>query len=176
MAIIFQPLQEPHFPLLLKWLETPHVKACWDQDVEWTPERVREKFGSYVQEYKLEKDAVKKPVQAYVFYIDSQPAGYIQLYKARDFSRDDNTSLSGLPDSLSALNVLIGEEEYLGKGWGSHILTQFLHEYVDPHYDACFVDPDAANIKVMRAYEKTVFKKIRTVKNETVSWMVREKK
>jgi len=33
MNTTFQPLAISHFPLLLQWLETPHVKAWWDQDV-----------------------------------------------------------------------------------------------------------------------------------------------
>jgi hypothetical protein len=45
MKITFIPLQESHFPLLLKWLEAPHVKAWWDQDVHWNLELIKEKFG-----------------------------------------------------------------------------------------------------------------------------------
>jgi RimJ/RimL family protein N-acetyltransferase len=47
---------------------------------------------------------------------------------------------------------------------------------VDPHYKACFVDPDTANIKAIRTYEKAGFKKIKMVKEGTIMWMVREKK
>lgn len=55
MTITFEPLHESHFPLLLKWLETPHVKKWWpitpkldtsevgDQDVTYTMDLVREK-------------------------------------------------------------------------------------------------------------------------------------
>ena len=53
MAITFKPLNESHFPLLLKWLESPHVKKSWDQDVTYTIELVKEKYSSYVKGYKL---------------------------------------------------------------------------------------------------------------------------
>ena len=53
MNITFTSLTESHFPLLLKWLETTHVKLWWDQDVKWTPELIQEKYGSYVKGYKL---------------------------------------------------------------------------------------------------------------------------
>jgi len=49
MKITFTPLQESHFPLLLKWLETPHVKAWWDKDIHWTPELIKKRYASYVQ-------------------------------------------------------------------------------------------------------------------------------
>jgi aminoglycoside 6'-N-acetyltransferase len=32
MTITFEPLNESHFPLLLKWLETSHVKKWWPAD------------------------------------------------------------------------------------------------------------------------------------------------
>jgi aminoglycoside 6'-N-acetyltransferase len=175
MTITFQPLQETHFPLLLKWLETPHVKAWWDQDVQWTSELIKEKYGSYILEYKIEY-GLKKPLQAYIIFVGDKPVGYIQTYNAHDFPREDKTSLTELPESLAALDIFIGEEEFLGKGLGSLIMKQFLNEYVDPHYKACFVDPDTANIKAIRTYEKAGFKKIKMVKEGTIMWMVREKK
>lgn len=64
MIIIFKPLQENHFPLLLNWLETSHVKAWWDQDVKWTPELIKERFGSYVHGFKrlkLKDRGIEKP-------------------------------------------------------------------------------------------------------------------
>jgi len=174
MIITFQPLQEAHLPLLLKWLETPHVKAWWDQDVQWTPKLIKEKFGTYVQGYKVE-EGLKKPMRAYIISIDDVPIGYIQLYNAHDFPREDNILLTDLPNSLAALDIFIGEEGYVGKGLGAKIMKQFLEEYVDPSYDACFVDPDTANIKAIRAYEKAGFKKVKTIKDGAVIWMVRER-
>jgi len=49
MNIVFEPLVKSHFSLLLTWLETPHVKAWWDQDVRWTKELIAEKYGSYTK-------------------------------------------------------------------------------------------------------------------------------
>lgn len=174
MTILFKPLQDSHLPLLLKWLETPHVKVWWDKEIQWTLELIEEKFGPYVQVYKLEQ-GVRKPFQAYIIYVDEVPMGYIQLYNAHDFPRDYTCSLEELPMSLAALDFFIGEEEYLGKGLGSHILKQFLEEYVDSFYDACFVDPDTANIRVVRVYEKTMFRVIKTAKEGTVTWMLRKR-
>lgn len=57
MTITFEPLHESHFPLLLKWLEAPHVKKWWNRDVTYTMELVREKYSSYVKGYKLVEGA-----------------------------------------------------------------------------------------------------------------------
>lgn len=119
----------------------------------------------------------QKAHQAYIIYGNDDSFGYIQLYNAYDFSREGSIPLEGLQKSLATIDIFIGEEEYVGKGLGSRIMTQFLKEYVDPYYDACLVDPDTANMQAIRAYEKAGFKKIKTVKEGTVTvtGMVREK-
>jgi len=179
MTITFQPLQDSHFPLLLKWLQIPHVKAWWDQDVQWTPELIENKYGSYLKGFKrfeLQSCVIEKPIHAFLIRFDDKEIGYIQYYNAHDFPSEQGYELEGLPASLASLDVFIGEEEFLGKGLGSRIMKQFLSEYVDPYYEACFVDPDTTNIRAIRTYEKAGFKKIKTVKEGTVTWMMREKR
>ncbi|MBP6103998.1 MAG: GNAT family N-acetyltransferase [Gammaproteobacteria bacterium] len=75
MDINFIPLAESHFPLLLQWLEMPHVKQWWDQDVSYTIQKVQEKYGSYVQEYKS-IGGIHKPIRAYIICLNNQPIGY----------------------------------------------------------------------------------------------------
>jgi len=53
MIITFKPLQETHFPLLLKWLETPHVKQWWDEDVVWTLELIKENMAVTFKDSRL---------------------------------------------------------------------------------------------------------------------------
>lgn len=79
MSITFTPLTESHFPLLLKWLQTPHVKAWWDPDIQWTATLIQEKYMTYVKGYKLET-AVAKQIKAYIICVDNTPIGYIQIY------------------------------------------------------------------------------------------------
>ncbi len=173
-TITFIPLQERHLPLLLAWLEMPHVKAWWDQDVHWTIELIKDKYGSYVHGYKID-DGIKKPVQALIICADGKEIGYIQLYNAHDFAREDGIALDELSRSLAAFDIFIGDPAYVGKGYGSRIMKQFLEEFVDPAYEACFVDPDTANAQAIRAYENVGFKKVKTVKDDAITWMVRMK-
>jgi aminoglycoside 6'-N-acetyltransferase len=110
MKIIFKSLCEADFTLLLKWLEAPHVKGWWDQDIQWTPELIQEKYMDCVKGYKLEH-GITKPISAYIIYVDNIPIGYIQTYNPYDFER--STPLTGLPHSLAALDIFIGEEPFL---------------------------------------------------------------
>ena len=82
MKITFTPLAESHFPLLLKWLEAPHVKAWWpadrsfsvggDQDATYTLDLVHEKYSSYVKGYKL-VDGQQKPIQGFIIHNNQNP-------------------------------------------------------------------------------------------------------
>ena len=110
MHIIFEPLNVSHFPLMLTWLELPHVKKWWDQDVTYTMDLVREKYSSYVKGYKF-VDGQQKPIKGFIIYSDQNPVGYIQIYNAYDFPR--SKTLSGLPANLGAFDIFIGENEHI---------------------------------------------------------------
>ena len=169
MNITFSPLAFQHFPLLLKWLKAPHVKAWWDPDIKWTPELVQEKYASYVKGYKLENSEAKE-MHAYIITVSEKLIGYIQIYNAYDFPRD--IPLSDLPESLAAFDVFIGEYECLGKNIGSQAIQKFLESFCDRKYTHIFADPDCGNIAAIRAYEKAGFQKIKSV--ETCIWMLKE--
>jgi RimJ/RimL family protein N-acetyltransferase len=170
MHINFISLAESHFPLMLKWLETPHVKAWWNKEIKWTPALIEKKYTDYVKGYKLEKN-VPKPIGAYIIYAESTPIGYIQIYNAYDFAR--SKLLTGLPESLAAFDVFIGEPDYLKRGIGSRAIIQFLEKH-GAAYTHIFVDPENANLAAIRAYEKAGFKKINPTQNINETWMIRK--
>lgn len=170
MKITFAPLAESHFPLLLKWLDAPHVKAWWDQDVKWNPKLIQEKYADYARGYKLD-NGVAKAISAHVIYVDNTPIGYIQIYNAYDFAHGE--PLTGLPASLAAFDVLIGDEAYLKQGIGSGAIAQFLKEHGNS-YTHVFADPDSNNIGAIRAYEKAGFKKCTKQPGTGEVWMILE--
>lgn len=167
VKISFQELKSSHFPLMLRWLEAPHVKKWWDQDISYTMDLVQEKYGSYANGYK-KVYGVHKPIKAFIIYADDVAIGYIQIYNVHDFLR--NEIPLNLPAECGALDIFIGEEDALGKGLGSRSITQFLKLHAQ-RYSHVFVDPDAKNIAAIKAYERAGFKKIRSPLREAV-WMV----
>lgn len=169
MHITFEPLAESHFPLLLQWLETPHVKAWYDQDIKWTKELIAEKYGPYVKGYKIQDGEAKK-LQAFIICCDAKPVGYIQLYNFYEFPRD--TPLEGLPKSLAALDLFIGDPNYVGKNIGSQAMRVFMQQYSDPFFEYTFIDPDVNNIAAIKAYTKAGFEQFKV--NATDIWMLRK--
>ena len=174
MTFLFKPLQETHFPLLLKWLGTPHVKAWVDQDIRWTKALIKKKYRTYVQGYKALNN-IRKPIHAFIILLKDKEIGYIQFYNAYDFPREQGYKIEGLPQNMASIDLFIGKKDCIGKGLGPLIMTQFFKEHIDPFYEACFVDPDTKKISAIRAYEKAEFKKVKMVKDGAITWMVRRK-
>lgn len=170
MKITFVPLDESHFPLLLKWLETPHVKKWWDQDVNYTLDLVKEKYSSYIKGYKLEGE-VQKPIQAFIIYSNESPVGYIQIYNAYDFLKCK--TLSDLPSNLGAFDIFIGAEEFLGQGLGSKAILEFLKIH-GGQYSHIFVGSDSNNVAAVKCYEKAGFKKVSERSDTGEVWMLKD--
>lgn len=152
--ISFQPLRQEHLSFLHQWLNAPHVQSFWDRGTEWTESLVQGKYGTYIEGYKWIGQE-KRPIHAFIIYLDDQPMGYIQYYCATHFPREGYE----IEDpNLAALDIFIGEASLLGKGYGSYSIKQFLNDYVRKDFGACFVDPDISNVMAIRAYEKAGFR------------------
>ena len=174
MILTFTMLTASHFPLLLKWLETPHVKAWWDKDIKWTLPLIEEKYGDYTKGYKLE-NGVKKTMQAFIIWLNNEPIGYIQLYNVHDFPRDDGLSIDALPNSCAAFDWYIGEHTYTGKGIGTRALKQFIQDHIFPTYNHIFVDPETTNLAAIRSYEKAGFVTTGFHNDNKISLMLKSK-
>lgn len=170
IQITFTPLSALHFSYMLKWLETPHVKKWWDQDIIYTIDLVKEKYESYVDGYK-QIDGVNKSIHAYIINVEQEPAGYIQIYNANDFPR--SKQLTDLPKNLGCIDIFIGEEKYLGQNIGSMAIKEFLNQY-GTSYSHIFVDPDPNNITAIKSYKKAGFYEYSRHEDTNEMWMLKE--
>jgi aminoglycoside 6'-N-acetyltransferase len=175
MTITFQPLNETHFDLLLKWLQTPHVKAWWDKDVKWTKELIYKKYSCYVKGYKrlvLANKVIKKPMHAFIICADNQAIGYVQAYNVHDFPREDDYAIN-LPQGCAAIDWYLGEPSSLGKGIGTQALKLFLNTQVPQNFTHVFVDPETANKAAIKVYEKVGFRVVKMENNGELTLMLR---
>lgn len=143
----FTPLTPEHFPLLLQWLAAPHVHTWWDQEIHWTAEAVAAKY--------LPRTMPDSSVRCYIILLGDTPIGYIQYYNY--YTIPEHEQLAGLPTSLAAFDLFIGEEKYTGRGIGSAALRLFLETYSDQQYEYAFAQPERKNRAAVRAYEKAGF-------------------
>lgn len=162
MSIDFKPLTQSDFPLLLKWLETLHVKQWWDSNIKWTAELIAEKYSSYVENYKkviIDNKIVKKPIYAFIIIHNGIPIGYIQHYNIYDFIEDFSfLSVDSLPKSCASLDFYIGNINFIGKKLGHVIVMEFYRRYIFPTFNHIILTVDSKNIIAIRTYGKAGFK------------------
>lgn len=73
--------------------------------------------------------------------------------------------LNDCPDGTYGMDLFIGDANYIGKGYGSKIVAQFVGKLFKlPHVTRIIINPDINNIAVIKAYERAGFKKIKEIK------------
>ncbi len=74
-CITFRPLEPRDFPLMQRWLNTPHVLKWWD------------KPGPTLQQVEAEylpRILGQEPTDCYLFLEDEREIGYVQTYVIAD--------------------------------------------------------------------------------------------
>ncbi len=147
MTTSFRPLTASDLPLLYEWLQREHVKRWWTD---------RETYEEVVEHY-LPSIEGTDPTDLYLILMDDRPAGFIQTYRVSDYP--DYQQLVAVEDGVAGVDLLIGEEELIGRGVGSEALDRFMRDVVfsDPGIHACIADPDAENRASLRVFEKAGF-------------------
>ncbi len=173
MKITFAPLAESHFPLLLKWLEMPHIKKWWDQDVIYTMNLVQEKFGKHTHGITLSKNSNNK-TYAYIICCNKELIGYIQAYNAHDFSKENSIDLSAISASICGVDLFIGDSKFLHKGIGVQILNEFERQVLASHFDWCLIDPAKDNLGAIKAFAKAGFKVSEQFQAKSNVWMIKK--
>lgn len=153
--ITFSPLQSSQESLVLGWLDKPHVtRWFYGQGLQNTIKGVK----AFISEGPNWFDA-------WVGYCDGTPFAFLMTFDVKESDADDPECHFGKwveKDKKSiTLDLLIGEEKYLGKGLATPLIKEFLTQ-VHPDVEIVFIDPDATNKKAIHVYEKAGFKKIDT--------------
>jgi aminoglycoside 6'-N-acetyltransferase len=128
-------------PLLRRWDEQPHVVASDpNDDWQWETELGRE--IDWREQLIAERDG--------------RPIGFVEII---DPSREDGRYWSDVPANLRAIDIWIGEETDLGKGYGTTIMQLALARcFSVPSVSAVLIDPLASNVRAHRFYERLGFR------------------
>lgn len=153
--ISFKKLSVQDIPLIHKWLNTPHVHAWYEKDRENPYEVVEEEYEKYI--------TGEDKMDGYIVFIEDQAIGYIQSYKIWDYPEFGEAL--GYDKSTAAIDIFIGEKEFIGRGLGSVIIKKFLKEIVfeEKGVTVCLIDPEPENKRAIKSYEKAGFRYVRTL-------------
>jgi aminoglycoside 6'-N-acetyltransferase len=141
----FAPMTSADLPLIRRWLETPHVSEWWHDPAE---------------QFELVSGDLDHPDMAqYVVASDGRPFAYLQCYNLSDW----NTGFGAQPSGTRGLDQFIGEADMLDRGHGSAFIRVFTEHLLAKGAPRVVIDPDPANARAIRAYEKAGFSKERVV-------------
>lgn len=127
-------------PLLRHWDEQPHVIA-FNPDSNWG------------WEVEL-KDKLEGREQL-IAEIHGRPIGFIEITNP---ARDDSNYWGDVTENLRAIDIWIGEETDLGKGYGTQMMQLALSRcFREPLVTAVLVDPLANNTRARRFYKRFGF-------------------
>ncbi len=145
--IEFRPLTETDLPLLLDWLNRPHLQEWWRDEVT-SLEEAREKY--------LPRIAGSDAARPYLASCDGQPVGYIQYYDAAEGSPE------WWPDEpepgVLGIDQFLADGSRLGHGLGTTMVSEFVAFLMaDPRVTEIRVDPHPDNRRAIRCYAKVGF-------------------
>jgi aminoglycoside 6'-N-acetyltransferase len=157
IKVSFQPLTEADYPLLLRWLNEPHVSQWWGREIS-TIEHVHSKYAPRV--------AGEEPGWYYIFKVADESVGYIQCYWLKDYPEYADQLGIVIGDKTAMFDIFIGERKWIGRGIGTQVLRQFFKDYIFGSMQAqnCVVGPEETNTAAIKAYAKAGMKHIKTVR------------
>ena len=141
----FRPMTAADLPLVLHWLKQPHVREWW---------------GDTHEQFKLVSgDLEVEAMDQYIVAIDDRLFGYIQCYDLSDWDSGFGTH----PAGTRGIDQFIGEPDMVDRGHGSAFIRAFAESRLNGGTPRMVTDPDPANARAIRAYEKARFARDRLV-------------
>ena len=161
----FRPLARSDLSLLRHWLNTPHVYEWWGRHgapgslggpgaAAATVAEVEAKYGPTIDH--------GGTTHRYIIECDGQSVGLIQWYHLRDFAGYAR-AISEDPTTCAGLDVFVGEPAFIGRGWGTGAIQQFVANIVfqQPDVTRVVAGPAKTNARSIRAFEKAGFLLVR---------------
>jgi aminoglycoside 6'-N-acetyltransferase len=137
----FRPVTHRDLPMIATWLAEPHVAEWWDDpDTE-------------IASIRAHIDSIS--VELLIIELDAKPIGYLQTY---DPHLEDDHPYRDQPFGTLGIDLSIGVPELVGIGHGSALLGHFVDELFAEGTPRVIIDPDPANARAIRAYEKAGFR------------------
>lgn len=91
--------------------------------------------------------------------VDEREFAYLQCYNVNAW----NTGFGPQPEGTRGLDQFIGEADMLGRGHGSAFIRSFSDRLLAAGTPRVVIDPDPANARAIRAYEKAGFRRDRVL-------------
>jgi aminoglycoside 6'-N-acetyltransferase len=142
----FRPMSQADLPLVRRWLHVPHVAEWWTGGEEQL-----ERIHAHIDD---------PTIDVFIVHAEQRPIGYLQCYDQHAWC--DN-GLGRHPPGTRGIDQLIGEADIVDRGHGSAFIKTFIDGVIAAGAPRVITDPDPANKRAIRAYEKAGFLPAREV-------------
>lgn len=152
-SITFRPLCEDDLPLLTNWLNRAHILEWWrGDDAPPDIECTKKKYLPRMDE--------ASSVKAYIAVLADEPIGFIQSYVALDCG--DGWWEEETAPGVRGIDQFLCDGGRLGQGLGTRMVNAFVERLLaEPGVTRVQTDPDPANARAIRCYEKVGFRPVR---------------
>jgi len=135
--------------MIESWVKRPHIS-------EWLHgEGLKNTLSSLNQFYEGSSE-----FQHWIAYDNDIPFGYL-LTSEVDHNDDSLSSIEFTGGKAITLDVFICEPDYIGKGFGTTMIREFLKTHFLDVSDV-LIDPEVTNSRAVHVYKKTGFRVIET--------------
>jgi aminoglycoside 6'-N-acetyltransferase len=154
VIVAFPPLREEDVILVARWLKEDHVARWWREPVE---EAIEKRYAGIEG---------RRLTRQFLIELDGRPAGMIQTYLVRD--HPEWQELVKVGDDVAGVDLMIGEPDLVGHGFGPRVLSAFVEEVVfaDRFTNAVVATVEEPNRRSWRAFEKAGFVHVRDVQED----------
>lgn len=144
----FKILTKADWPLIINWLKEKHVNQWWPVPAQ------DESFEDFLMQLRS-SDTV-----GYLIMLNEKPIGFIQYYPIDQTKEKTGAFYPKLPKNSVGTDQFIGDVNYIGKGYGTILMKEFI-SYISklkPDITTVIVDPEPNNYAAIKCYEKVGFK------------------
>jgi aminoglycoside 6'-N-acetyltransferase len=142
---VFRAMTAADLPLVRRWLQQSHVSEWW---------------GDTHEQFELVSgDLQTEMMDQYIVAFAGRPFGYIQCYDLSDW----DSGFGAHPAGTRGIDQFIGEPDMVDLGHGSAFIRAFVDNKLIAGAPRMVTDPDPANARAIRAYEKAGFARDRLV-------------
>ena len=139
---VFRPMTTADLPLVRRWLAEPHVVQWWGDPLE--------QFELVSGDLEVEAGWSSSSWRS-----DDRPFGYLQCYDPDVWPEN---GLGDHPRGTRGIDQFIGEQDMVDRGHGSAFIRTFIDRLLAAGAPRVITDPDPANARAIRAYEKAGFR------------------
>lgn len=141
MTMLLRPATPEDLPVLLHWDKQPHVVAAAGED------------GGFDWEHELPRALDWR--ELLIAELEGRPIGLVQII---DPALEESHYWGDCGPDLRAIDIWLGEEADLGKGYGTEIMRFAIARcFADTRVKAIIIDPLVSNTRAHRFYERFGF-------------------